>query len=54
MKAILRAFASDEAAAASIEYALIASLVAVVIFSAVATIGTKLTIPYATVADGLK
>jgi len=41
--AILSRFARDESGATAIEYGLIAGLIAVVIITAVSTVGTKLT-----------
>jgi Flp pilus assembly pilin Flp len=54
MTPLLRNFAIDEAAATSIEYALIASFVALAIFGVLASLGTSLNVPYKTVGDGLK
>jgi pilus assembly protein Flp/PilA len=54
MTTILRNWAADEAGATSIEYAFIASLIAMVIIGAVAALGTNLKVPYQSVADGLK
>ena len=41
MLSALRKFSNDESGATAIEYALIASLIAVVIVAAVQTVGTK-------------
>jgi pilus assembly protein Flp/PilA len=49
-----RRFLRDESAATAIEYALIASLIALVIVTAVTAIGTKLSIPFAAVSAALK
>ena len=43
MRAILKNFISDDSGATAIEYGLIAALIAVVIITALTTIGTKLT-----------
>lgn len=46
-------FASDESGATAIEYGLIAALVAVVLVSALSTMGTKLSGTFATVSSKL-
>jgi pilus assembly protein Flp/PilA len=46
-------FIKGDSGVTAIEYALIASLIAVVIISAVTTIGTKLQTDYASVANKL-
>jgi pilus assembly protein Flp/PilA len=52
MKLIAR-FAADETAATSIEYGLIASLVALVIISAVTKIGTRISAKFNAIAANL-
>jgi pilus assembly protein Flp/PilA len=47
-------FAADESAATAIEYGLIASLIAVVIISAVSQLGTKLTNTFTEVSTNLR
>ena len=49
----LMQFVRDEAGATAIEYALIASLIAVVIISGVTLVGTSLTAIFNSVASGL-
>jgi pilus assembly protein Flp/PilA len=51
---ILKVFLSDESGATAIEYALIASFIALVIIASVTTIGTKLIVPFTEVASNLK
>lgn len=46
----LRAFCFDESGATAIEYGLIAGLIGVVIITAVATVGTKLSGQFSTIA----
>jgi pilus assembly protein Flp/PilA len=53
MYAILSRFARDDSGATAIEYGLIAGLVAVVIITAVTTVGTKLTNTFNKVANAL-
>ncbi len=50
----LRRFVHDECAATAIEYALIASGVSIVIVGTVATLGSKVTGMFASVATALK
>jgi pilus assembly protein Flp/PilA len=52
MKSILR-FSQDEAGVTAIEYGLIAGLIAVVIITAVTTIGTNLTAKFTAIAAAL-
>ncbi len=52
MRSILR-FLSDESGATAIEYGLIASLVAVAIVTAVASVGAKLTATFTKVANSI-
>lgn len=52
-KIILR-FLQDEQGVTSIEYGLIAALIAVVIVSAVTTVGTKLKTSYTNVGNAIK
>lgn len=49
----MKRFWSDESGATSIEYALIAMLIFLVIVSAVTTIGRNLKVPLNTVAAGI-
>jgi pilus assembly protein Flp/PilA len=51
---ILKSFLRDESGATAIEYALIASLIALVIVASVTTIGTKLIVPFTEVGSNLK
>ena len=53
MKAYFSRFLSDKSGATAIEYGLIASLIAVVIITAVSTVGTELTGTFNTVAGKL-
>ncbi len=53
MRAILKNFISDDSGATAIEYGLIAALIAVVIITALTTIGTKLTATFNSVAGSL-
>ena len=53
MRAILKSFISDEGGATAIEYGLIAALIAVVIITALATVGTNLTTTFNSVAGSL-
>ena len=54
MYAILSRFARDDSGATAIEYGLIAGLIAVVIVTAVTTVGTKLTNSFNKVGNSLK
>lgn len=49
-----RRFLKDEEGATAIEYGLMAALIAVVIITAVALIGTQLNITFQTIADCLQ
>ena len=53
MRAILKNFISDESGATAIEYGLIAALIAVVIITALTTVGTKLTATFNSVSGSL-
>jgi pilus assembly protein Flp/PilA len=53
MKTLLVRFATDQSGVTAIEYGLIASLIAVVIISAVTLIGTNLTTKFGDVAAAL-
>ena len=53
MKLLVR-FLADEAGATAIEYGLIAALIAVVIITAVATVGTNLSGTFTSVAASIK
>ena len=50
---LLSRFVRDESGVTAIEYGLIAALIAVVIIGAVATVGTKLSTTFSTVAGSL-
>ena len=54
MLKIIRRFLRDESAATSIEYALIAALIGIVIITGVKAVGTKLSTSYANVSSNLK
>jgi pilus assembly protein Flp/PilA len=54
MNLLLRKFAGDESGATAIEYGLIASLIAVVIISAVKTVGSNLSSVFMEVGNNLK
>jgi pilus assembly protein Flp/PilA len=54
MKRLAQSFLRDESGATAIEYGLIAALIAVVIITAVTTVGTNLTGTFNTVATSLK
>lgn len=54
MKYLAKRFLRDESGATAIEYGLIAALIAVVIITAVTTVGTNLTTTFNAVATGLK
>jgi pilus assembly protein Flp/PilA len=51
---LISRFVRDESGATAIEYGLIAALIAVVIITAVTTIGTDLKATFTSVATGLK
>jgi pilus assembly protein Flp/PilA len=53
MKTLFTRFAKDESGATAIEYGLIAALIAVVIITAVTTVGTNLQTTFNTVATKL-
>ena len=53
MKNLLHRFAKDDTGVTAIEYGLIASLIAVVIITAVTLIGTNLTAKFNTIATAL-
>jgi pilus assembly protein Flp/PilA len=53
MKTLFTRFANDESGATAIEYGLIAALIAVVIITAVTTVGTNLQTTFNTVATKL-
>jgi pilus assembly protein Flp/PilA len=53
MSAIFSRFANDDSGATAIEYGLIAGLIAVVIITAVTTVGTKLTNTFNNIANAL-
>jgi pilus assembly protein Flp/PilA len=50
---LMRLFAKDESGATAIEYGLIAGLIAVVIITAVTTVGTNLSGKFNTIATAL-
>jgi pilus assembly protein Flp/PilA len=50
----LKEFLNDDSGATAIEYGLIASLIALVIITSVATIGNKLSTTFSEVASNLK
>jgi pilus assembly protein Flp/PilA len=50
----IKKFVANESGATAIEYALIASLIAVAIIGAVTTIGTKITTVFTEVSNNLK
>ena len=54
MRALFKNFIANESGATAIEYGLIAALIAVVIITALTTIGTKLTTTFSSVAGSLK
>jgi len=54
MKRLTQGFLRDESGATAIEYGLIEALIAVVIITAVTTVGTNLTGTFNTVANSLK
>jgi pilus assembly protein Flp/PilA len=51
---LISRFVRDESGATAIEYGLIAALIAVVIITALTTIGTNLTTKFGSVASALK
>jgi pilus assembly protein Flp/PilA len=53
MNKLISRFVRDESGATAIEYGLIAALIAVVIITALTTIGTKLTATFNSVAGSL-
>jgi pilus assembly protein Flp/PilA len=53
MKNLVSRFVSDESGVTAIEYGLIAALIAVVIITAVSTVGSKLTGTFNSVASSL-
>jgi pilus assembly protein Flp/PilA len=50
----MRAFLSDESGATAIEYSIIASLIALVLITALSTIGNKLSTSFSEVSSNLK
>jgi pilus assembly protein Flp/PilA len=54
MNSLFKKFASDESGATAIEYGLIASLIAVVIITAVQTVGNHLSTVFSEVSGNLK
>jgi pilus assembly protein Flp/PilA len=54
MKRLVQGFFRDESGATAIEYGLIAALIAVVIITAVTTVGTNLSGTFTSVAGSLK
>lgn len=54
MQKLLRKFRRDENGATAIEYGLIAALIAVVIITALTTIGTNLSTSFMTIAGSLR
>ncbi|HUO98446.1 MAG TPA: Flp family type IVb pilin [Rhizomicrobium sp.] len=54
MNSLFSRFVRDESGATAIEYGLIAALIAVVIITALQTIGTNLTTKFTAVSDALK
>ena len=54
MRAMARTFVEDESAATAIEYALIASLIAVAIITTLNNVATKLKVVFSEVATALK
>jgi len=53
MKALISRFSKDESGATAIEYGLIAGLIAIVIITAAALVGTNLTTRFNTIANAL-
>jgi pilus assembly protein Flp/PilA len=54
MRSFAKTFLADESGATAIEYGLIAALIAVVIITAVTTVGTNLKGTFNNVANGVK
>lgn len=54
MRLKFRAFWTDQTGATSIEYGLIAALIAIVIITGVTAIGTKLSTKFTTLSSNLK
>ena len=54
MRLKFRAFWADQTGATSIEYGLIAALIAIVIITGVSAIGTKLSTKFTTISSNLK
>ena len=54
MRAFALSFIRDESGATAIEYALMASLIAVAIITAVTTLGTNVKATYNNIANGVK
>jgi pilus assembly protein Flp/PilA len=50
---LIKLFLRDESAATAIEYGLIAALIAVVIITALTTVGTKLSLKFTAIAAAL-
>ena len=53
MSAIFSRFVRDDSGATAIEYGLIAGLIAVVVVTAITTVGTKLTNTFTNIGDKL-
>jgi pilus assembly protein Flp/PilA len=53
MRHLFRRFINDQSGVTAIEYGLIAALIAVVIITAVTTVGTKLSGTFAAIASNL-
>ena len=53
MKSAIKAFFKNESGATAIEYGLIAGLIAVVIITAVSTIGTQLNAKFTSISNSL-
>ena len=54
MSNLISRFVRDESGATDIEYGLIAALIAVVVITALTTIGTNLSAKFQTIATGLR
>lgn len=54
MRSFVNTFFADESGATAIEYGLIAALIAVVVITAVTTVGTNLKGTFNNVANGVK
>jgi pilus assembly protein Flp/PilA len=54
MKAMIQKFFQDEAGASAVEYGLLVALIAVVIITAVTTLGKNLDEKFTKAADGVK